>query len=144
MVRSSLPFRSVGVALLVAGCALPKHKSQPVPSDNIVITADDIARMNVNTVLDVLRRRVPQFNFRTDRNGQHLRATRHGASSIYLNDNPMLIVDGARMTDLDALSQIPATQVDRITVMTGITGTTYYGTDATGGVIVLETRNGSD
>ncbi len=130
-------------AVASVSCGLPMRKTpKPAPSDNIVITADQIAHMNVTTAFDVLRRRVPQLNFHTDRNGQNIQASRHGSGSMVLNDSPMLIVNGARMTDLDALAQIPAGSVDSITVMTGISGTTYYGTDATGGVIILRTKQG--
>lgn len=134
---------AIVAAVASVSCGLPLRRNpKPVPADNIVITAADIARMNVNTAFDVLRRRVPQMNFHTDRNGQNIAASRHGSGSMVLNDSPMLIVDGARMTDLDALAQMPAGSVDSITVMTGISGTTYYGTDATGGVIIVRTKQG--
>jgi outer membrane cobalamin receptor len=41
------------------------------------------------------------------------------------------------------LDQIPARTIARISILNGIQGTTYYGTNAVGGVIRIETKNGS-
>jgi len=67
---------------------------------------------------------------------------RRGPSSIYLQDPPVVMIDGVRVSDLKALDQIPANTLFSILVLSGIEGTTYYGTNAVSGVIVIRTKNG--
>ena len=54
----------------------------------------------------------------------------------------MVIIDGARNQDIKALQSLPASTLMSIEILTGIEGTTYYGTDAVGGVIVIKTKTG--
>jgi outer membrane cobalamin receptor len=131
----------VASLLLAASC----HPSKPSPqgdADRIVITQEMIARSGGQTAWEVLRREVPQLAFGENRNGQATGMTRRGRSSIMLNDSPMVIIDGARNQDLKQLQSIPASALMRIEVLTGIEGTTYYGTDAVGGVIIIKTKTG--
>jgi outer membrane cobalamin receptor len=101
-----------------------------------------IERSGGQTAWEVLRREAPQLSFR-ERNGQATGISRRGRGSFVLNDSPMLIVDGARNPDIRMLQQLPASTLFSIEVLTGIEGTTEYGTDATGGVIIVRTKNGS-
>jgi len=68
--------------------------------------------------------------------------TRRGRSSFVLNDSPMVIIDGTRNQDIKALQSLPASVLMSIEVLTGLEGTTYYGTDAVGGVIIIKTKTG--
>jgi outer membrane cobalamin receptor len=68
---------------------------------------------------------------------------RRGRSSILLNDPPMLFIDGVRIQEMATLQQLPASTLLSIEVLTGPEGTTYYGTDAVGGVILVRTKKGS-
>jgi len=65
---------------------------------------------------------------------------RRGRSSIILNDAPVVMVDGVRLSDFRNLDQIPANTIDHIVVMRGIDATTYYGTNAGGGVVLIVTK----
>jgi outer membrane cobalamin receptor len=131
----------VASLLLAASC----HPSKPSPqgdADRIVITEAMIARSGGPTAWEVLRCEVPQMAFDEDRNGQATRMTRRGHTSFILNDSPMVIIDGARSQDIKALQSLPASAIMQIEVLSGSEGTTYYGTDAAGGVIVIKMKTG--
>ncbi len=122
------------------------HSSAIVPHNDggrILITEQMIARSGGQTAWEVLRREAPQITFRENRNGQATGMTRRGRGSIILNDAPMLFVDGVRSADFRSLQQLPASILLSIEVLTGADGTTYYGTDAEGGVILVHTKTGS-
>ena len=56
----------------------------------------------------------------------------------------LVVVDGVRLTSFRDLDRIPASTILSITVYTGIDGTTYYGTNASSGVVLIETKHGTD
>ena len=121
------------------------HPAAVVPangSDRIMITEDMITKSGGQTAWEVLRREVPQISFGENRNGQATGIERRGRSSILLKDPPMLFVDGVRIQEMTMLQQLPASTVLSIEVLTGSEGTTYYGTDAVGGVILVKTKRG--
>jgi outer membrane cobalamin receptor len=139
----------VAVASLLAVVLLSACKSMhPGPlvghndGDRIVITEEMIARSGGQTAWEVLRREAPQIAYLENRSGQATSMQRRGASSINLNDSPMLFIDGVRIQEIRTLQQLPASVLLSIEVLTGTEGTTYYGTDAVGGVIVVKTKNG--
>jgi outer membrane cobalamin receptor len=112
-------------------------------ADRIVITQEMIERSGGLTAWDVLKKEVPQLTFRENAHGQPSRLERRGQTSIVLSDAPMVYVDGSRLSDFRALQQIMAATLQRIEILNSIDGTTYYGTDAEGGVILLFTKNNS-
>jgi outer membrane cobalamin receptor len=120
----------------------PGQSSTRGDSDRLVITEEMIVRSGGQTAWEVLRREAPQLTFHENRNGQATGMTRRGRSSFVLNDSPMVIIDGARNQDIKALQSLPASALMRIEVLTGQEGTTYYGTDAVGGVIIIKTKTG--
>jgi len=132
---------SLLVVLAVVAC----HPAKITPqgdADRIVITEEMIAKSGGQNAWEVLRREAPQITFSENRNGQATAMTRRGRSSFVLNDSPMVIIDGARNQDIKALQSLPASVLMRIEVLTGQEGTTYYGTDAVGGVIIIKTKTG--
>ncbi len=54
-----------------------------------------------------------------------------------------VFVDGADVVDFRSLTQIPASTILSIEILSGIEGTTYYGSNAVSGVILIRTKNGS-
>jgi len=132
---------SVLGSLAVVAC----HPAKITPqrdADRIVITEEMIEKSGGQNAWEVLRREAPQITFSENRNGQATAMTRRGRSSFVLNDSPMVIIDGARNQDIKALQSLPASVLMSIEVLTGIEGTTYYGTDAVGGVIIIKTKTG--
>lgn len=108
----------------------------------LVIDEERIARSGGATVWDVLKREAPHLNFRDRASGQPAAMGRRGRASVNLNDAPLVFLDGVRVPDFRVLDQISATTVAVIYVLTGIEGTTYYGTNAVSGVILVHTKSG--
>jgi len=61
-----------------------------------------------------------------------------------LQDAPLVVLDGVRLTDFRALDGIPAATILTISIYNGIEGTTFYGTNAVSGVIVIKTKDGPE
>jgi len=55
----------------------------------------------------------------------------------------LVFLDGVRLPDFRTLEQLSAATIESIEVLNGIDGTTYYGTNAVSGVIVIRTKRGS-
>jgi outer membrane cobalamin receptor len=134
----ALPF--VG-ALLVVACAT---KTFPIPGDEQergeVITAEDIGRTGATTAWEVLERLVKFAVFTRTPRGEPDRIRRRGASTIVLHEDMRVYVDGIRILDVRELDHLPAGVISRIEVLSGLDGTTRYGTGAGDGVILIFTR----
>jgi outer membrane cobalamin receptor len=129
---------------LSLSCAV--HGSRKVPGndgDRIFITADQIAHSGSATAWEALRKLVPQLTYGERKSGQPSRLERRGQSSLLLNDAPLVFLDGVRMPDFRNLQQLSASTIESIEVLNGIDGTTYYGSNAVSGVILIRTKNGS-
>jgi outer membrane cobalamin receptor len=125
-------------------CAI--HATRNVPSndgDRIFITADQIERSGSTTAWEALRKLVPQMTYGEKKSGQPSKLERRGQSSFLLSDAPLVFLDGVRMPDFRNLQQLSATTIESIEVLNGIDGTTYYGSNAVSGVILIRTKNGS-
>ena len=132
-------------ALLYAAAACahggqkPEH-AQLGPDGQDIITEEQIIASGARTAWEVLRRSAPYLNMSERGNGAPAMMRRRGRSSIILNDAPVVMVDGVRLSDFRNLDQIPANTIDHIVVMRGIDATTYYGTNAGGGVVLIVTK----
>jgi vitamin B12 transporter len=135
---------SIIVAIVPACGPSASHGSQNFPAAGRLITMDQIERSGGRTAWDVLKREAPMFLFSEDRNGRPSRLGRRGRASIILDDSPLLFVDGIRWVDFKGLADLPASSLFSIWLLSGAEGTTYYGTDATAGVIVIRTRDGHE
>ena len=67
---------------------------------------------------------------------------RRGRCSFLLDEAPMIMLDGVRVPDFHALDTIEAQSILTIVIYNGVEGTTYYGTDAVSGVVVIKTKDG--
>ncbi len=133
----------IGAAVL-GGCGLhPRGMSEAVPRDEIVITRSEISRMGAKTAWEAVKRRVPGLTYGENTAGEPTHISRHGQSTILLNETPLLFVDGVRVADIRALGDIPASEIEVIRVRTGLDSSAEYGTNSAGGVILVETRDGS-
>jgi outer membrane cobalamin receptor len=142
MLRSGAVFSAIAV-LTACSQVHPSRTVVPNNGDRIVITEEMIARSGGSNAWEVLKRTAPQLTYRDRREGQPTKLERRGNSSLVLNDSPMLFVDGVRLPDFRSLESIPAKTIARIEILNGIDGTTYYGTDAEAGVILISTKNGT-
>ncbi|HZI22678.1 MAG TPA: Plug domain-containing protein [Gemmatimonadales bacterium] len=137
--------RVVSLLWLSAACLHPHAASRPVGNDGdrILITEEMIARSGGQNAWDVLKREAPQLTYGERRNGQPSKLERRGPASFVLNDAPLIFVDGVQWVDFQRLQTIPASTLHSIEILNGLDGTTYYGSNAVSGVIVISTKNGS-
>ena len=134
------------VAASLTGCASSGHRSTEVPVRADVISSDEIARSSSTNVWDLLRRRARQYNFAEDRYGRpRFITTKRGRSTVMLagGDTPMVLIDGARLTDVAALRDMSTDSVESIELQSGINGTSAQGTNACAGVIYIHTKEAS-
>ncbi len=113
----------------------------------MTITEDQIAHSGATTAWEVLRRNVTRYTYAEDQLGRpHSIRSQRGASSLILPDadTPMIIIDGARVTDLIALADLSAGAIDSIEVLSAIRGTGPQGTNASAGVIYIHTHGASN
>ena len=111
-----------------------------------VITGDQIDAEHVANAWDLLRRLVPRYTYVEDKGGRaSMISARRGRSSISIasSESPIVMVDGARLTSLELLQDMPTIAIDRIELFDGRKGTRTQGTNASAGVIVIHTRSGS-
>ena len=145
------PIRRSAVAAVVLlawafGCsrATSSQSTTGPHAGGMVINAEQIERSGGKNAWEVLKHDAPMLTLEEDRNGNPVRIHWHGRSSIYLEDAPVVILDGVRSADWKILAQIPAGQIETINIISGIEGTTYYGTNATSGVIEIHTKHGPE
>jgi len=136
----------VGTVLLFMACGPSVHQQrlgvQTRPGE-IAIDQAAIERSGAGNAWEIIKRAAPQFSY-TENRGHPVRMWRRGCSSILLSDAPLLFIDDGRTPDFRNLELIPARQIDHIRILTGIEGTTYYGTNAEGGVILVYTKTGQE
>src|SRR5256714_4976036 len=101
-----------------------------------------IARSRGQTAWEVLKKEAPQLTYGERRDGRPTKLERRGAASFVLNDAPLIFVDGVQVLDMQRLQTLPASTLHRIEILNGLDGTTYYGSNAVRGVIVITTKNG--
>ncbi len=131
------------VAVLVAlsaGCGIRPRSALPDAEAGTVITQERIAETEASTMWEALRRTVRYADFGETSSGAPARVHRRGFSSIALSEDMPIYLDRVRVRDLGVLDALPAANIDRIQVLSGIHASTYYGTDAGDGVILIRTK----
>jgi len=134
-------------AATISGCvtAAPKAPERPAASTE-TFTAEQIAHSGFTNAWDFLRARARRYDFYEDRYGRPRGIkTRRGRSTINMagSDMPMILVDGARLSDFTALRDLPTDAISSIELLSGITGTAAQGTNAAAGVIYIHTWEAS-
>lgn len=133
-------------ALALSACiSIRPLPSVELPVNGKVITEEMIAQTNAATAWDVIEQsgyyRMVTETSGSGRSGLH---SRRGRTSVLLtaSDVPRLIVDGARVSDLGRLRDIPAVSVAWIELLGGISGAAEEGTNSGAGVIRVVTKIG--
>src|SRR5204863_9496840 len=94
-----------------------------------------------STVGEALQLYVPVVPSRgPTQTGEDLRIRRRGRSSLLLIDDPRVYIDQVRIADLSVLDGMPASDIAALVVLSGLDGTTYYGTSAGNGVVLIFTH----
>ncbi len=129
----------------VAGCIHPRpmRPGEDHSGATLYLTQEQIERCGALNAWEALERLAPQFTFREDRNGQPSKLERRGHTSILLSDAPRVFVDGTELVDFRSLTTIGANTLLSIEILSPLDGTTYYGSNAVSGVILIRTKNGS-
>lgn len=139
--------RLIATAAVIA-CASTNFAPGPTTSGGtMTITEAQIARTAATNAWDVLKADARRYTYHEDRLGRPLRiSAQRGVSSMALTDadSPLVVIDGARVTDLNALADLPAGAIASIEILSGIRGTGSQGTNASAGVIYIHTREASN
>lgn len=133
------------VPLLLGACATSATPgggdAAPGPEAGRVIDAEAIAESKAANAWEVLRDLAIVNTTETPGKGIYRMRGRRGRSSLSLasSDIPLVVVDGVRVIELGTLRQIPANVIESVRVLSAIEGTRYVGTNATAGVVLIET-----
>ncbi len=138
---------SVSAALVVAisACAsIHPLNSAEIPVNGKVITEEMIAATNAATAWDVVQQSGYYRMIRETGSGKSGVHSRRGRTSMVLaaSDVPRLIVDGARVSDIGRLHEIPARSIAWIELLGGIAGGSEEGTNSGAGVIRVVSKSG--
>jgi len=132
---------------IMAGCKTGGGKTS-APSDQAyhahVITAEAIARSGATDAWEVLKRLSTTARATEAYDGEPQRLhPKRGHGSMYLRDDPMVYIDGVPLSDLRALRQLGAADIDNIEEMGSIEATAYFGTNSNAGVILIHSKSRS-
>jgi hypothetical protein len=142
-------FKSYGGFILIFTSLTACASAWRSPGDNAqvgVITSEQIANSASTNAWDLLRNRARQYEFSEDQYGRpRAIRTRRGRSTISVAsaDVPLIIIDGARLTDLGALRDLSTQSIQSVELLSGIGGTVSQGTNAGAGVIYIHTWEAS-
>jgi TonB-dependent SusC/RagA subfamily outer membrane receptor len=150
----------------VVTTATGEKRRLEVANDITVIHVDSVlATAPISSVTDLLETRVPGLTVQRTSGapGDPARIRIRGVSSIYGNNDPIVIVDGVRIYSAQSdarsanqalnpkagdfpapspLDQIDPQSIETIEVAKGPSAATLYGADAANGVIVITTKRG--
>lgn len=167
MVNFGLEMGMTRLQEVVATATGPRRRVE-LGNDITVINADSIARTQpITSVTDLLEGRVPGLVVQRTSGapGDPARLRLRGASSVYLNNDPIIVIDGVRVYAAQSdvrgqnfamaqsivggskaapspLDQIDVSSIQTIEVLKGPSAATLYGPDAASGVIVVTTKRG--
>lgn len=127
-----------------AGCASLSPVRGGFADGGRVVTREQIVESGATNAWEAIRRLLPGVSLTEDRHGNPSKLRRRGASSMLLEDRPAVFLDGVRLSGLDHLIRVPAREISSITLLSGIDGSTRYGTNAGDGVILIRMRTGLD
>jgi outer membrane cobalamin receptor len=109
-----------------------------------LITALAIERSGATDAWEVLKRLSTTARAQEAYDGEPERLhPKRGHGSLYLRDDPMVYIDGVPLSDIRALRQIGASDIDNIEEMGSIEATAYFGTNSNAGVILIHSKTRS-
>lgn len=111
----------------------------PAPQPGRLISAETMERSGARNAWEVIER----SSFVSTQESAQRGAGRmwvRGHSSIYLDDTPLVLVDGIPQADWHVLTSIPVETIKDIRVLNGPDATQLFGTHAGGGAILVRIR----
>lgn len=142
MWRRLLSFTLAAAAITSVACARGAHPHVYQPPGEQLILPDEIAQSGASDAWDVVRR-LTHMTTSSNLAGDPARMYRRGHGSIVIRETPLVIIDGARSTDIQMLARIRADRIAWMRVLTGAASTTLYGADGGAGAVIVQTA-GSD
>lgn len=136
---SQLRFLFAAGTVALAACAIHPLQSADPAVNGKLITEDMIAASNAATAWDVVQQSGYFRMISEPASGKSGVHSRRGRTSFVLSgsDVPRLIIDGARVSDLGRLHEIPAGAVAWIELLGGIAGSTEEGSNSAGVIRVV-------
>jgi hypothetical protein len=108
-----------------------------------VTTREEIQRLGERSLLAILRRLAPlMVGAPSSRPGEGVRMTERGVSTVTGSREPLVLLDGVRVTDLRVLEPIDPGSVIRIDIAQGAAGGWAYGREGVNGIIQIRTLEG--
>jgi hypothetical protein len=149
MLAPSLRSRGIATvaALITAACAsagAPPSQAYPAmqgPSllaTGRVLDSEGIRRSGAHTAWDAIRLLRPGFSFQRTQNTGLMPP--RGAPARIDDAALLLVIDGHRIRDLDALRALPAAEVVTIQLLTATEAAAYFGAGSREGAIIVRTR----
>ena len=138
---SLVPALSAVAALLLAGCASSSGSlaDRPSPADPGVVSKQQIEASGARTVWEALRLTVA-LHVGDDRYGNPRTLRHRGHNSILGSQTPVLVMDGAIISDFRHLDEVPAEDLVSIQVRSPSYAVARYGSMARTGVVELHTQ----
>lgn len=141
--RTGGAFLAATLLLTAPACSMGHSgDTSPGPRSSQTITREQIAQTSATSGWEVLSILGRHLNIREGRDGgiQSGRVSSRGATSIYLRTDPLLVVDGVEKTDVNALRDIPARDIEEMRLVSALEASTFYGLHGGGGVVMVSTR----
>jgi len=124
---------------IIAGCGIKPRAATPARNVGHLITHEEIERSGARTMWEALSKTVRYARFQESGTGTPERIRRRGSSSIVLTEDMPIYIDQVRVSEVRVLASLPARDIDHIQVLNGLDATTYFGTNAGDGVILITT-----
>ncbi|MEX2528394.1 MAG: Plug domain-containing protein [Gemmatimonadota bacterium] len=141
--QSGGTFLAAALLLTAPACTMGHSgDTTPGPRSSQTITREQIAQTSATSGWEVLSILGRHLNIREGRDGavRSGRVTSRGATSIYLRTDPLLVVDGVEKTDVNALRDIPARDIEEMRLVSALEASTFYGLHGGGGLVMVSTR----
>lgn len=130
------------LAVLIAVCCVPPGSPPgiaPPHQPGRLISAEIVQRSGAHNAWEVIERSLFVSTQESAQRGAG-RMWIRGHSSIYLDDTPLVLVDGIPQADWHVLTSIPVETIKDIRVLNGPDATQLFGTHAGGGAILVRIR----
>jgi hypothetical protein len=136
---------TLGSVLVAAGCKSAGSNTSPSGDGAYhahIITAEAIQRSGATDAWEVLKKLSTLARTAEAYDGEPQRLhPRRGHGSLYLRDDPVVYIDGVPLSDIRALRQLGAADIDRIEEMGSVEATAYFGTNSNAGVILIRSKS---
>ena len=137
MVRNTLVV--MGSLLAFSACGANPGPSTPGGTRGTVITRQQIEDTGAASMWDALIMTVRFAHFQESWLGDPERIVRRGNGSMVVTEAMPVYIDRVKVIDMQVLASYSARDIVEIQVLSGLDGSTFFGTNAGDGVILINT-----